>query len=251
MINLILKLKSEWRWIWDNTKQGKGADLSKYKLKEVLDKDITKDFDWFYKDNGDYLPYHPEYLHHWYDKKSIIQNGTTFKLPIKRNPKTFNGIYFPFSGAVLQSKKAYRYAYFEAEIIVPKAHGHWPAFWLTGVNTWPPEIDIVEAYSRNDWYNSFRKFNSNVHYGNKNQIGASSHPIPEGLSGKPVKFAVLWEEDRIEWYYNGHLVRRIKDRKVLDYMNQPMRVVITTSMQPQYSVTDGYTTFSNIKIYQR
>ncbi|MEU6415253.1 hypothetical protein [Microbispora sp. NPDC046933] len=39
----------------------------------------------------------------------------------------------------------------------PSARGTWPAFWLTGVNSWPPESDILEfkGDGRN-WFNTFR-----------------------------------------------------------------------------------------------
>jgi hypothetical protein len=39
----------------------------------------------------------------------------------------------------------------------PTAKGTWPAFWLTGAQSWPPEIDILEfkGDSRN-WFNTFR-----------------------------------------------------------------------------------------------
>jgi hypothetical protein len=40
---------------------------------------------------------------------------------------------------------------------VPAARGTWPAFWLTGVNTWPPESDILEFKGSSvNWYNTFR-----------------------------------------------------------------------------------------------
>ncbi|MGP3968892.1 glycoside hydrolase family 16 protein [Streptomyces sp. 6N223] len=43
------------------------------------------------------------------------------------------------------------------EFQAPSAPGTWPAFWLTGVNSWPPESDIMEfkGDSRN-WFNTFR-----------------------------------------------------------------------------------------------
>ena len=39
----------------------------------------------------------------------------------------------------------------------PSSRGTWPAFWLTGVQSWPPESDILEfkGDSRN-WFNTFR-----------------------------------------------------------------------------------------------
>ena len=33
---------------------------------------------------------------------------------------------------------------FSAEFVAPVARGTWPAFWLTGVESWPPEIDLAE-----------------------------------------------------------------------------------------------------------
>lgn len=38
---------------------------------------------------------------------------------------------------------------------VPTDHGSWPAFWITGVNDWPPEIDIMEYKGNNtNWQNT-------------------------------------------------------------------------------------------------
>ncbi|MGP4111297.1 glycoside hydrolase [Streptomyces sp. 4N509B] len=52
-----------------------------------------------------------------------------------------------------------RYPNYEVkgEFQAPSAPGTWPAFWLTGVNSWPPESDVVEfkGDARN-WFNTFR-----------------------------------------------------------------------------------------------
>lgn len=38
---------------------------------------------------------------------------------------------------------------------VPTATGTWPAFWITGANSWPPEIDIMEFKGNNNcWQNT-------------------------------------------------------------------------------------------------
>ncbi|HJT74536.1 MAG TPA: hypothetical protein VJ720_10965 [Chitinophaga sp.] len=40
---------------------------------------------------------------------------------------------------------------------VPTVTGSWPAFWLTGVNSWPPESDIMEFKGNaTNWQNTFR-----------------------------------------------------------------------------------------------
>lgn len=38
----------------------------------------------------------------------------------------------------------------QGEFIAPTAKGTWPAFWLTAVNSWPPEADIGEWKGKGD-----------------------------------------------------------------------------------------------------
>jgi galactan endo-beta-1,3-galactanase len=51
-----------------------------------------------------------------------------------------------------------RYPNYEVrgEFQAPSARGTWPAFWLTGANSWPPESDILEfkGDARN-WFNTY------------------------------------------------------------------------------------------------
>jgi len=43
------------------------------------------------------------------------------------------------------------------EFMAPTNGGTWPAFWLNGAWTWPPEIDILELKGSNtNWFNTFR-----------------------------------------------------------------------------------------------
>ncbi|MFE2944330.1 glycoside hydrolase [Streptomyces sp. NPDC059255] len=45
----------------------------------------------------------------------------------------------------------------KGEFQAPSGAGTWPAFWLTGVNSWPPESDILEFKGNTDnWFNTFR-----------------------------------------------------------------------------------------------
>ena len=42
----------------------------------------------------------------------------------------------------------------------PSVRGTWPAFWLTGARSWPPESDILEFKGNADnWFNTFRAWN--------------------------------------------------------------------------------------------
>ncbi|KAK6500307.1 hypothetical protein TWF481_010651 [Arthrobotrys musiformis] len=43
------------------------------------------------------------------------------------------------------------------EFKAPTTKGTWPAFWLTGTQSWPPEIDILEFKGNTEnWFNTFR-----------------------------------------------------------------------------------------------
>src|ERR1044072_713380 len=45
----------------------------------------------------------------------------------------------------------------KGEFQAPSAAGTWPAFWLTGVNSWPPESDIPAFKgTSNNWFTTFR-----------------------------------------------------------------------------------------------
>jgi hypothetical protein len=45
----------------------------------------------------------------------------------------------------------------KGEFKAPVSPGTWPAFWLTGVETWPPELDILEVKGNNvNWFNTFK-----------------------------------------------------------------------------------------------
>jgi hypothetical protein len=47
---------------------------------------------------------------------------------------------------------------FQANFVAPVSAGCWPAFWLTGVDSWPPEIDLAEW--KGDGLVSFNTFNT-------------------------------------------------------------------------------------------
>lgn len=65
---------------------------------------------------------------------------------------------------------------FEADFKAPVAKGTWPAFWLTAVKGWPPEIDIAEW--KGSGKISFNTFNTS------SQVAAHdvTYPSPENVS---------------------------------------------------------------------
>lgn len=127
---------------------------------------------------------------------------------------------------------------FECDVMMPKGNNLWFSFWLTACDNWPPEIDIFEGYTDNKgscldklglhWQFPFIyrnvRFESNVHYkdasGVHRQIGAEGIPqrYLEPLHHRWNHFKCEWRNDSIKFYVNDHLVRTVRNKKVLSKM---------------------------------
>ncbi len=257
MIDIWLNIQAWWRRWRNITGRGAGPDLSGYKLKETLSvTNVNYGFHWYHKDDGTYLPIHPEEDWQYHNNDCISIKDDLFELALKRLPKTYQAHLYPYAKAVIESKQTYLYGYFECEMLLPEKAGQWPAFWATAKDKWPCEIDFTEAYSRSDNYKDYRKMQSNVHYetesGEYKKLGAKDHPMPPAaIKNKFFHVGVIWEPDRIEWWYHGYLVRVLTDKAILKALELPMFVHINSGCQPQYQIEDSVTLFRNVKVYQR
>jgi len=135
---------------------------------------------------------------------------------------------------LIHSKESWRYGWFEASIKLPEGQAYWPAFWLSGAHSWPPEIDIFEAYSHEGpkydkprffkWFSRpNQRIQPNLHYGSiekgtKSMYGPRNIPVADATD-RFVQYACLWEEDRIEIYYDGIKVFQCTDPKILETYN--------------------------------
>jgi beta-glucanase (GH16 family) len=82
---------------------------------------------------------------------------------------------------------------FSASFLAPVAKGTWPAFWLTGVASWPPEIDMAEW--KGSGKISFNAFNSSSVAATKDVVYA-----------EPGR----WHDVKCELKDNGSGVARVK-----------------------------------------
>lgn len=140
----------------------------------------------------------------------------------------------PIAVGMVTTKQSWKYGWFEAWIKLPKGTPYWPAFWLSGAYSWPPEIDILEAYSQygetyesKTWWGKLRhnhKIQPNIHYGSttnntKKMYGSWDVPVAK-CTERFVQYACLWEEDRIEIYYDGNMVFKCTDPEILTWFNE-------------------------------
>ncbi|MGN1097642.1 MAG: family 16 glycosylhydrolase, partial [Clostridia bacterium] len=92
--------------------------------------------------------------------------------------------------------------------------GFWNSFWLTGRDSWPPEIDVFEFLSSTFGHTNW---NSNIHgEGNKGNLfgkQTSSTDLTDGFH----TFTMDWGYDYMKLYLDGKLFQRTQNNATLDF----------------------------------
>jgi beta-glucanase (GH16 family) len=173
--------------------------------------------------------YHPADKHQWYDiNRCKIVNGI-LNMNIENDPKTFEDGTFEYAVGNLNNSHVFeqKYGYFEIKCKIPSEKGAWPAFWLASKHSWPPEIDIFEFYTgkkKDCW-------ETNVHWGKepKHPSRVMGHGVWK-TSERFHVYAVDWKEDKMDFFWNGILVRRITDKQILNDFSYPMHIIINNAI---------------------
>lgn len=194
---------------------------------------------------------HPKY-NYWYDASCITISNNVAILDISENKyETKN-----YGAGQMISKKRYLYGTFEWEYLLPKGRNLWPAIWLTAVESWPPEIDVMEGWTSSGYFQKYRSdyrrfmgFNNivpglvygteeNKKYYSKASLGTKSTFSCLQRLNKTNKCKLIWTPDVIKMYYNNHLVSKITDKEILKEFNKPMRVIMNSAITEQFNESD-------------
>lgn len=147
----------------------------------------------------------------YYTKDAVVtNNGLTInaqRTEIENAPDAYYGPAEWTSGKIhTAGKLGFKYGYFEFKAKMPTGRGTWPAIWMLGESIseipWPTcgEIDIFEGTG-----NEPVVVRGTVHgpdyAGDKGITMAINHS--EELSEEFHTFGLLWQENRIEWFFNG------------------------------------------------
>lgn len=110
------------------------------------------------------------------------------------------------------------------EFQAPSARGTWPAFWLTGANTWPPESDVLEFKGdARTWFNTYR----NASGGWSSTVKTVANP--GGWHGYRAWIAKVNATDvDIHYYLDGAWVGR---HRGAGFVDQPMWIIINLQME--------------------
>ncbi|CAK5272896.1 unnamed protein product [Mycena citricolor] len=110
------------------------------------------------------------------------------------------------------------------EFSAPTTFGTWPAFWLTAVNSWPPEVDIGEwKGTKNNWYNTFNTSSAVV-----------SHlvPWPSDLSFHALKAVMTAQPNGADVKIDFYLDNVFQVTQIgAGFVNQPLWLIIDLQME--------------------
>ena len=134
----------------------------------------------------------------------------------------------------------------EGRFRMPDKSGFWPAFWLNGNNSWPPEIDIFEYLS-----NTPEKIYVGIHRQDKsrdNGDGGAGWWIERNASFFQKEFhtyALDWSDTYINYYIDDILVKSIEDKAYIDNQKN-MYLIINLGVggwaeEPKDNVDDNTT----------
>ena len=211
---------------------------------------------------------HPYYPNQYYDNTAVRKDGDIIDLLVKDNPaevghwdnKTYESRY---GRGMLYSKDTFSYGTYILKCKFPRGKYLHSSFWLSSADSWPPEIDVFEAYSGClGGYNQIpkRKIESNCHFHDYDDemmevVKEHEHCKGIGCSWCAVKdpfaineFKLVWTPDKIEMYYNGKRVRSFTDWEwpdlFIDLEEHPnMHVIINNGIRTEY--LDNYKVFDN------
>lgn len=146
----------------------------------------------------------------------------------------------PYSVGVVNTfhSKNFTYGYFAVRSKNPKGPATWPAWWLTGKNNWPPEIDIFEMYGKATG-NSVNTQTMTVHTGkvetHTKQMMMKKIRVSEDTDTAFHIYACLWTPKKIDFYTDGIKVKSIQfNRWMAQFYQEPMFLVLNNALENTY-----------------
>ena len=159
---------------------------------------------------------HPDQPWMWYDGDQV--------LPSNDGTLSWDGKVYESELAcgIIRSEEKIIYGDISADVKLPKGRNLWPSFWLTGAESWPPEIDILEAWS-----------NSNGSYF-RMTIPQPPYLVPSWKTTNNVHFINDMEVFRV----GNKVVRTVKDDISIHIARKPMNIIFNIwTTGTDYSLT--------------
>lgn len=191
------------------------------------------DFDGLYHRTQKWGAYHPKQLYQWYDREGIKLTGRGVEFSVTTNRFPVDNGFIPNGIGIAVSRESYGYGRYEWRAKLPLGFGFWPAVWLSGTDSWPPEIDVMEGFSDVNGYGN--RVESNIHVGEGDAGHYAVGNLEHGYMVDDydwITFSLEYTAESIKIYYNGVLVRRVRDKEIMKWFagNPRMDMVIGTGL---------------------
>jgi beta-glucanase (GH16 family) len=178
---------------------------------------------------------HPEKSDWWYDPSASFVDGEgNLNLLTQLNPRWFEetGRLAKVGVGLVSCETRFGHGEYWIDARLPYGDHLWPAFWFWSWDSWPPEIDVFEGYSnrRPNYFMprlsnplGFWNLQTNLHWKKDDRavmLGARNHWM--GCSDPTKSFArygMVWEPSSVSIYWRERLVRKVKDRRILESLN--------------------------------
>ncbi len=188
--------------------------------------------------------FHAQYPHQYYgDSEVYVQNGLLV-LENRFAPKAVtdrDSVYqVPYGTGLVNTywSKNFKYGYFAIRSKNPSGPATWPAFWLTGKNNWPPEIDIFEMYGRCTG-KDIHKQTMTLHFGkietNTKTMRTDAARLSEGTDSAFHIYSCLWEPGRVTFYTDGvELITMKLTQWQEQFYREEMYIVLNNAVDHRY-----------------
>ena len=182
---------------------------------------------------------HPDKAYCWYDSCCVaVCDDNTLQLWVDYHPNDIvvDGVeYRPNYGTGLlsstQNNPEFKYGRYTWEAKFPKGKNLWPAIWMWAWQSWPPEIDVVEAWTNScgGYLGCFSRdallywdLTTNLHDPNAEHNMAEHWRLCKNLKNPAdnfMEYALEWTPESLKFVYGGKCVRIIDDTELMKYLN--------------------------------
>jgi beta-glucanase (GH16 family) len=169
-----------------------------------------------------------------YDPSALSVSNGQLVIAATKTPRTVNGVTYPYtSGMVTTSRHVYGRPADQASgklavtvrAALPMSPGMWPAIWLLPQDySWPPEIDVMEAWGGNP---TPQKVTHNLHYAS----GGVDLQAPGSTVLDPTvmhDYGIVWTKTSLQYLIDGQQVGLITGGAVPQV---PMYLLINLAVQ--------------------
>jgi beta-glucanase (GH16 family) len=188
--------------------------------------------------------FHGQFPHQYYGDTEVFTQNGILHLQNRFAPHVFTQadtqLTIPYGTGLINTwgSKNFTFGYFAIRSKNPTGPATWPAFWLTGKNNWPPEIDIFEMYGGCNG-DKIHDQTMTLHFGKiENQtktLWVKKMPLPDNTDSEFHIYSCLWEPGKVSFYTDGVEIKQFHLNQWMDqFYKEPMFIILNNAVDHRY-----------------